>query len=269
MPVVFTVLQDSNLGYAAIFACIGAGFLVLRKINKNEIGPTYWAWAFFFNGLGFMFWAGVIPLSPVVYFLLGEVCHITGFMFMVAGAYRFAGNSFKIWNLVFLVAWLIAWLISLALYRNHPTIAHFLLKLLRALVFILAGSILLYKGRKENTIGINIAGASLVIWGSYIVVFSFILINAALYYGFLVGFQVLAAFGMVAMVMDAIRIRAEKSEKQVETLEGILPICSYCKKIRDEHNHWQILEAFIEDRSEAEFSHGICPECFDKHRPDR
>ena len=83
------------------------------------------------------------------------------------------------------------------------------------------------------------------------------------------GFQVLAAFGMVAMVMDAIRIRAERSEKQLETLEGILPICAYCKKIRDEHDHWQVLEAYIEDRSEAEFSHGICPECFDKHRPDK
>jgi hypothetical protein len=269
MPIVFTTLQDSNLGYAAIFACIGAGFLVLRKINKNEIGSGYWAMGFFFNGLGFMFWAGVIPLSPVAYYLLGEICHIAGFMLLVAGAYRFAGNKYKVWNLVFLVVWLMAWALCLGLLRNNTPIAHFFLKALRASLFILAGSILVYKGRVEKTIGIDIAGVSLIIWGSYIVVFSFIQINATLYYGFLVGFQILAAFGMVAMVMDTIRIRAERSEKQLETLEGILPICAYCKKIRDEHDNWQVLEAYIEERSEAEFSHGICPECFDKHRPDR
>lgn len=269
MPVVFTVLKDSNLGYAAIFACIGAGFLVLHKINKNEIGPSYWAWSFFLNSLGFLFWAGVIPLVPVVFYLLGEIFHITGFLLLVAGAYRFAGNKYKVWNLIFVIVWLMAWAFSLFLYRDHPVVAHFLLKVLRAFIFILAGSILVRKGRTEKAIGINIAGISLIIWGGYITLFSFIHINAALYYGFLVGFQVLAAFGMVAMVMDAIRIRAERSEKQLETLEGILPICAYCKKIRDEHDHWQVLEAYIEDRSEAEFSHGICPECFDKHRPDK
>ena len=190
-------------------------------------------------------------------------------MLLVAGAYRFAGFRYRVWNLVILLTWLAAWLFGLALIRNHIASAHFFLKTLRALIFMLAGSILVHKGRKDRTIGINIAGTSLIIWGSYIVIFSFIQINAALYYGFLVGFQVLAAFGMVAMSMDTIRIRAEKSEKQVETLEGILPICAYCKKIRDEHDNWQLLEAYIEERSEAEFSHGICPVCFDKHRPDK
>jgi peptidoglycan/LPS O-acetylase OafA/YrhL len=269
MHVVFDKLQESYLGYAAIFACIGAGFLVLRKINKKEFGPGYWALGFLFNGLGFIFWSGVVPLFPRAYYLLGEVCHVAGFMFLVAGAYRSSGNRYKIWNLVFLCAVLTVWSISLAMFRSHTTIAGIIIRALRAFVFMLAGSLLVYSGRKEKTIGRNIAGASLMIWASYIVVFSFIRINLDLYYGFLVGFQVLAAFGMVAMVMDAIRIRAEKSEKQVETLEGILPICAYCKKIRDEHDNWQVLEAYIEDRSEAEFSHGICPECFDKHRPDK
>ena len=180
MPIVFSNLQDSNLGYAAIFACIGAGFLVLRKINKNEIGSGYWALAFFFNGLGFMFWSGAIPLRPLLYFLLGEVFHVTGFMLLVAGAYRLAGNKYKAWNLVFLIVWLIAWAFCLALLRINTPIAHFFLKALRAFIFILAGSILVHKGRKEKTIGINIAGASLIFWGSYIVAFSFIHINATL-----------------------------------------------------------------------------------------
>lgn len=48
---------------------------------------------------------------------------------------------------------------------------------------------------------------------------------------------------------------------KVKLLEGILPICMYCKKIKDDEQGWQPLERYITDHSEALFSHGICPEC--------
>lgn len=51
---------------------------------------------------------------------------------------------------------------------------------------------------------------------------------------------------------------------KVKQLEGIIPICSYCKKIRDDQESWQQLESYITEHSEALFSHGICPECFIK-----
>ncbi|GAB1456543.1 hypothetical protein MASR2M48_18510 [Spirochaetota bacterium] len=91
----------------------------------------------------------------------------------------------------------------------------------------------------------------------------------AIIYAALVGFHILAAFGIVAMIIDRLRIQTEEREKHIKQLEGILPICSYCKKIRDEKNQWLRLEEYIEDRSAAEFSHSICPECFVKHRPDK
>lgn len=50
---------------------------------------------------------------------------------------------------------------------------------------------------------------------------------------------------------------------QVKQLEGILPICSYCKKIRNDLDCWQHVETYVTDHSEAEFSHGICPACFE------
>lgn len=51
---------------------------------------------------------------------------------------------------------------------------------------------------------------------------------------------------------------------EIKTLRGIIPICSYCKQIRTDRGIWQELEAYIRDRSDAEFSHGLCPECFNK-----
>lgn len=51
---------------------------------------------------------------------------------------------------------------------------------------------------------------------------------------------------------------------QVKTLSGLLPICASCKKIRDGQDHWHTLEAYLSSHSEARFSHGYCPECYEK-----
>lgn len=49
----------------------------------------------------------------------------------------------------------------------------------------------------------------------------------------------------------------------VRTLSGLLPICAYCKRVRDDKDYWQQIEQYVGDHSQAEFSHGICPECLD------
>jgi hypothetical protein len=49
----------------------------------------------------------------------------------------------------------------------------------------------------------------------------------------------------------------------VRTLSGLLPSCAYCKRVRDDKDYWQQIEQYVGDHSQAEFSHGICPECLD------
>jgi hypothetical protein len=56
-------------------------------------------------------------------------------------------------------------------------------------------------------------------------------------------------------------------DRHVKVLEGLLPICSFCKSIRGDGGKWEPLETFISQRSEAEFSHGVCPSCIAKHYP--
>ena len=51
-------------------------------------------------------------------------------------------------------------------------------------------------------------------------------------------------------------------QDRVKHLEGILPTCMYCKKIRDEQNHWVGIESYISKHSHASFSHGVCPACY-------
>ena len=50
----------------------------------------------------------------------------------------------------------------------------------------------------------------------------------------------------------------------IKRLRGLLPICASCKKIRDDKGYWNELEAYILEHSEAEFTHGICPDCIDR-----
>jgi DNA-binding response OmpR family regulator len=53
--------------------------------------------------------------------------------------------------------------------------------------------------------------------------------------------------------------------RQIKELESILPICAYCKKIRDDGDYWEQLETYMTEHAGLDFSHSICPDCYDKH----
>jgi len=56
----------------------------------------------------------------------------------------------------------------------------------------------------------------------------------------------------------------ESALAKVKQLQGLLPICAYCKKIRDDRNYWQQVESYITSHSEVQFTHGICPDCHER-----
>ncbi len=69
---------------------------------------------------------------------------------------------------------------------------------------------------------------------------------------------------------DELRMRLHVAERilrftaQVKQLESILPICGYCKKIRDDRNYWAQIEEYYSKRDGTRFSHGVCPDCYDR-----
>lgn len=88
----------------------------------------------------------------------------------------------------------------------------------------------------------------------------------------------LANAGIQAGVLAVFAVLIERATerevllKQVKVLRGLLPICSFCKKIRNDSGKWEPLEGYIARLSEAEFTHGICPLCAQEHygpRPHR
>ncbi|PKL37246.1 MAG: hypothetical protein CVV44_16565 [Spirochaetae bacterium HGW-Spirochaetae-1] len=79
------------------------------------------------------------------------------------------------------------------------------------------------------------------------------------------AFIQLSVFILIAFLIDRISRMTMELKKEIKVLEGFLPVCSFCKKIRDKDNNWHQMEEYISDHSQARFSHGVCPDCARKH----
>jgi GAF domain-containing protein len=69
---------------------------------------------------------------------------------------------------------------------------------------------------------------------------------------------------MALLELRRVSARLASALENVRTLAGLLPICAWCKRVRDDGGYWSQVEQYVSSRTEAEFSHGICPECFAK-----
>jgi hypothetical protein len=56
--------------------------------------------------------------------------------------------------------------------------------------------------------------------------------------------------------------------ENVKALEGLLPICASCKKVRDDKGYWHQVDVYIRDHSQVKFTHGLCPECYEKYEQE-
>jgi GAF domain-containing protein len=86
--------------------------------------------------------------------------------------------------------------------------------------------------------------------------------------------QMIAMKALARQVMELLELR-RVSRRMAETLEnlktlhGLLPICAWCKRIRDDQGYWSQVEAYVHAHTGADFTHGICPECLAKMRPKK
>ncbi|MBU0698264.1 MAG: PAS domain-containing protein [Pseudomonadota bacterium] len=89
--------------------------------------------------------------------------------------------------------------------------------------------------------------------------------------------QLIAYDGLIRDITARKKAETEKEEliiklkqtlNEIKTLRGILPLCSFCKKIRDDKGYWEQVDIYIHKYSEADISHSICPECAKTHYPD-
>lgn len=76
--------------------------------------------------------------------------------------------------------------------------------------------------------------------------------------------ELLESFWLIVLFTLIIRSQV-LAWRRIKLLEGVLPICAYCKKIREERGGWVQMETYVSDKTGADFSHGICPGCLSSH----
>ncbi len=98
--------------------------------------------------------------------------------------------------------------------------------------------------------GHSYSSSAFAVWNTAIRLSSFVAI----------GWAVWRIHGLVILERDKTEA-VKRSLAQIKVLEGLLPICAQCKKIRDKQGQWELLETYIGKRSNAQFTHGYCPDC--------
>jgi|GEM_PF-1731045 len=100
-------------------------------------------------------------------------------------------------------------------------------------------------------------------------------IHDFLFYNIFLGGMVVVYIFMAYLVESSIRknyvtmSRLRDSKEKIQQLNGLLPICSHCKNIRDDQGYWRRVETYIQDNTGATFSHGMCPSCMDEMYGDK
>ena len=120
--------------------------------------------------------------------------------------------------------------------------------------------IALWSSRNESSLVVLVATAA-----SVLAILGFLLTPHDTFWLGIANRGVVISVMWMTAVLSLLRKRVEE---EVKILRGLLPICSYCKRIRDDQGYWKQIEVYIAANSDADFSHGLCPECGIQHYPD-
>jgi hypothetical protein len=136
-------------------------------------------------------------------------------------------------------------------------------------------------GVKGATIIINLGASAIsliitllisILSGENMPLFAFVMaILMPLILGTPIGYFHFKAMEVIAKSKEELalaNLKLERALSEVKELSGLLPICSFCKRIRDDKGYWNQLESYIRDHSKAEFSHSFCPDCAEKAYPE-
>jgi len=290
------LLDIKTLIFVAVLVSLiyGIGLSLYRTHQKTFPGFSFWIASFFLLSLGYisLLIRDFAPLFLSV--IVGNSLFALGALFMLDGVYRFTrGYRLRALHYSSLAVFVI--LISL-FYFIYPNIV------IRTLIIgVYAGAIafviawVLITSAPESSSKFHYAAATLIGAFALALVILPTFVSSppgddifrmgnryAIYYLTALVFEI--GWGVCLLMINNQRLEDElhharrklvESNKQLEkavrdkiTLTGLLPICAHCKKIRDDQGYWNHVESYIKSHSEADFSHGICPECARKNYPE-
>ena len=163
-----------------------------------------------------------------------------------------------------------AWYLAAQLFGFHFLLQSTPVWLFIGFVHIQAG-LAVMRHKSQRPIAYSVAGWAFVLWGIQKLGYPLLRTSSRFGpWGYFTGgvlFMILAA-GLLMIYIEEMKGQLNAKADQIKELRGLLPICSGCKKIRDDQGYWNQIEAYIQEHSDAKFSHGICPDCAKRLYPD-
>jgi hypothetical protein len=262
----FSLSLETAFLASAIFAFILLIALVYIKLFSVKIhGLSYWIFAYM--SLTLMY--GVLFFSDENWARFLECLLKTSFMvFLIVGMRKFLELPlFKyIWSGI-LAASIICDILLIFIFHNFQ-LHRFLLGFLIGGLMIYNAWLLFHHSRVPEKRNLRYIGVFFFINGLHYLDYPFLrTVEWFAPIGYLIANAFNQAFGigLIILIMQKINFDVLQSKKKIYQLQGMLPICSICKKIRDSKGYWNQIDEYFRKNAGIEFTHGLCEECFQKY----
>ena len=264
-------LAPAFLALGIIFLIISPALWLMGRSRGTTSWTRPWALSFVANGVGFICWGFLMHTGQVAVFALGDIFHVTAFLLVAGGAARFSGRAINRWYVAAAAGILALWVLGVILLAHGLSVGEPCLLIVRIFPVGTAAVWILRHKPGSQPMGQILAGWCLVAWTLLMLGYpAFRQVEAlrTAFFGLGVGLHLAAAMGLMVVMADSLRQRVEVGEARVQTLEGLLPICSGCKKVRTDDGTWEEIEVYVSQRSDANFSHGLCDQCLKRLYPE-
>ena len=274
---------------------LGAAMLFSRANQKTYAGFGLWTVSIFCFATSYasILLRGIIPTGLSIFFV--NFCFAVGLMFRFDGTLLFLKGKrlplpfYATSILVVVVIFFYFYLVQDDIILRSLIISSFSLFTLLPAAYLFFSHQQGHRNNLHRLVGIfHMTAAGLLMTRSLFWLFypEYGLLGSSAFHALYFGGILVLDIGIVSgfIMMNSQRLEEElilsrqsldqtlqelqQTLSEVKILSGLLPICAFCKKVRDDSGYWQQIERYIRDRSDADFSHSVCPECIKEHYPD-
>jgi hypothetical protein len=278
----FFDIRTLSLFSGFISACLFASMIYIYRNRKTYPGFKQWTFAYMLNFLGFVFLSLRNILPDFITVILANFFIVFCFVLIARGLIYFSESEQNIWMDISPLSVLIITFLCFVYFI--PNVSASIVVISLTLIFIVLRCAFI----SHRKIALIFNEKNWLLITTFILLSLWLFLRAFLNIlfeknvsnfilsGSIQGFSIIiGSISHIFIAIGLVIINAQRLEKtiidankEIKTLRGFLPICSYCKKIRDDKGFWNQIETYVKDHSDAYFSNSICPECAKKHYPD-
>ncbi len=278
----FFNIRTLSLFSGFISACLFISMIYIYKMRKTYPGFKQWALAYMLNFFGFIFLSLRNILPDFYTIIVANTFIVICFVLIARGLNNFAENEQNNWIDILLPSVLV---LSFCYFVYVSPNVNARIVIISLIVMFISFRCAFITHRR---IAVQFDQKNWLLTTAFVFVAVWLLLRTCLTAsiegnihdfmstGAIQGTSIIVGIiGHIFIVIGLIMITGQRLEKnlitaneEIKTLRGFLPICSYCKKIRDDKGYWTQIESYIQKNSEAVFSHSICQDCAKKHYPN-